>query len=62
VSVAWIDGLAFAGNALIAHHPLSFWRIARYPLDPTWRRIEGRQLLEANTPDGAYVDDRRSRR
>ncbi len=52
INVAWIDGLAFAGGALIAHHPLSFWRIARYPLDPTWRRIEGRQLIEANTPDG----------
>jgi ribosomal protein S18 acetylase RimI-like enzyme len=52
VNVAWIDGLAFAGGALIAHHPLSFWRIARYPLDRGWRRIEGRQLLEANTPDG----------
>jgi sugar lactone lactonase YvrE len=52
VSVAWIDGLAFAGGSLIAHHPISFWRIARYSLDPSWRRIEGRQLLEANTPDG----------
>jgi sugar lactone lactonase YvrE len=52
VNVAWIDGLAFAGGALIAHHPLSFWRIARYSLDPSRRRIEGRQLLEANTPDG----------
>lgn len=52
VSVAWIDGLAFADNSLIAHHPLSFWRIARYRLDPSWRRIEGRVLLEANTPDG----------
>jgi outer membrane protein assembly factor BamB len=52
VSVAWIDGLAFAGGALIAHHPLSFWRIARYRLDPSWRRVEARQLLEANTPDG----------
>jgi hypothetical protein len=52
VNVAWIDGLAFAGGALIAHHPLSFWRIARYSLEPGCRRIEGRQLLEANTPDG----------
>jgi sugar lactone lactonase YvrE len=52
VNVASIDGLAFADGALIAHHPLAFWRIARYPLDPTWRRIEGRLLLEANTPDG----------
>jgi sugar lactone lactonase YvrE len=52
VSVAWIDGLAFTGGALIAHHPLSFWRIARYELDPTRRRITGRTLIEANTPDG----------
>lgn len=52
VNVSGIDGLAFAGGALIAHHPLSFWRIARYPLDPAWRRIVGRQLLDANTPDG----------
>lgn len=52
VNVSGIDGLAFANGALIAHHPLSFWRIARYPLDPTWRRIVGRRLLEANTADG----------
>jgi sugar lactone lactonase YvrE len=52
VGVSGIDGLAFAGGALIAHHPLGFWRIARYPLDPTWRRITGRDLIEANTPDG----------
>ena len=52
INVAWIDGLAFAGDALIAHHPLSFWRVARYPLDPKRRSIVGRQLLEANTPDG----------
>jgi sugar lactone lactonase YvrE len=52
VNVAWIDGLAFADDALIAHHPLAFWRVARYRLDSTWRRIEGRLLLEANTPDG----------
>lgn len=52
ISVAWIDGLAFTGGALIAHHPLSFWRIARYSLDPSSRRITGRQLLEGNTSDG----------
>jgi hypothetical protein len=52
VSTAWIDGLAFANGALVAHHPLTFWRVARYSLDPTWHRIVGRQLLEANTPDG----------
>ena len=52
VNVAWIDGLAFTNGALIAHHPLSFWRVARYPLGPGWRSIVGRQLLEANTSDG----------
>jgi sugar lactone lactonase YvrE len=52
VNVSGIDGLAFANGALVAHHPLSFWRIARYPLDRAWRRIERRELLEANTPDG----------
>jgi hypothetical protein len=52
VNAAWIDGLAFADGTLIAHHPLSFWRIARYQLDPTWRRIVSRELLEANTADG----------
>lgn len=46
-----IDGLAFAGGALIAHHPLSFWKVARYPLDDTFRRITGREQIEANTPD-----------
>jgi sugar lactone lactonase YvrE len=51
VNVSGVDGLAFVNGALIAHHPLSFWRIARYPLDAAWRRIEGRELLEANTPD-----------
>ena len=50
--VSGIDGLAFVGRALIAHHPLSFWRIARYELDPTLRRIVRRTLIEANTPDG----------
>jgi len=46
-----IDGLAFVGDALIAHHPLVFWRIVRYRLDPAYRAITGRELLEANTPD-----------
>ena len=32
--------------------PAVLLRIARYPLDAAWRRIQGRQLLEANTPDG----------
>ena len=52
VNVTGIDGLAFHANALIAHHPLSNWRIARYTLDPTHQRITGRRLLDANTPDG----------
>ena len=26
--------------------------MARYPLDERWRRIVGRELIEANTPDG----------
>ncbi len=52
VNVSGIDGLAFDGGSLIAHHPLSFWKIAKYSLDPTWRRIQARQLIEANTPDG----------
>jgi hypothetical protein len=52
VNVTGIDGLAFHANALIAHHPLSNWRIARYTLDPTYQRITGRRLLDANTPDG----------
>jgi sugar lactone lactonase YvrE len=52
VSVSGIDGLAFVDGALIAHHPLSFWRVARYELDAERRRIVSRTLIEANTPDG----------
>jgi sugar lactone lactonase YvrE len=52
IGVSGIDGLAFADGALIAHHPLSFWRIARYELDRALRRIVRRTLIEANTPDG----------
>jgi DNA-binding beta-propeller fold protein YncE len=52
IGVSGIDGLAFVDGALIAHHPLTFWRIARYELDPTFRRIARRTLIEANTPDG----------
>ena len=52
LNVAWIDGLAFDDGALIAHHPLNFWRVARYTLDPSWRAITGRELIEANTADG----------
>ena len=51
INVSGIDGLAFHRNELIAHHPLSYWRIARYSLDPAWQRITGRRLIEANTPD-----------
>lgn len=46
-----IDGLAFSGGALIAHHPLTFWKIARYPVDARFRRIVGREIIAANTPD-----------
>jgi hypothetical protein len=52
VALSGIDGLAFHDGALIAHHPLSFWRIARYELAPDFRAIRGRRLLEANTADG----------
>lgn len=52
IGVSGIDGLAFVDGALIAHHPLTFWRIARYELDTTLRRIVRRTLIEANTPDG----------
>ena len=50
-SMSGIDGLAFQAGALIAHHPLSFWRIARYELTPDFRAIRSRRLIEANTPD-----------
>jgi hypothetical protein len=52
IGVTGIDGLAFVDNSLVAHHALSFWRIARYELDTTRRRIVRRTLIEANTPDG----------
>jgi sugar lactone lactonase YvrE len=51
VSVAGIDGLAFADGALIAHHPLAFWRIARYDLDPSMRRVTAKTVIEQSTPD-----------
>jgi sugar lactone lactonase YvrE len=50
-NVSGIDGLAFHRNALIAHHPLSYQRLAKYSLDPSWQRITARCLIEANTPD-----------
>lgn len=52
VVVSGIDGLAYYGGALIAHHPLANWRIARYSLDPARKRIVERTLIEANTEDG----------
>ena len=51
INVTGIDGLAFVGDALIAHHPLGYWRIARYALGPGHRRITGRVLFEHMTPD-----------
>jgi DNA-binding beta-propeller fold protein YncE len=51
IAVTGVDGLAFTGNSLIAHHPLAFWRIARYPLDAGHRAIVGRELIESGTPD-----------
>ena len=51
LNVTGIDGLAFSSGGLIAHHPLAFWRIARYELDPSFRRIIGRTVIERSTPD-----------
>ena len=51
VNLTGIDGLAHAGDALVAHHPLAFWRIARYRLDANARRIVGGDFFERNTPD-----------
>ena len=51
LNVSGIDGLAFSGGGLIAHHPLSFWRVVRYELDPSFRRIVGRKIIERSTPD-----------
>ena len=51
INVMGIDGLAFTSNGLIAHHPLSYWRVARYELDPAHKRITGRTMIEANTED-----------
>jgi len=45
-----IDGLAFHEGSLIAHHPLAFWRVARYQLDPAHRSVVRRDLIEWNTP------------
>jgi hypothetical protein len=52
VNVSGIDGLAFHEGGLIGHHALGFWRIARYELDRSYRRIVARKLIERSTPDG----------
>ncbi|HYC52785.1 MAG TPA: hypothetical protein VEB19_16850 [Gemmatimonadaceae bacterium] len=52
LTVSGVDGLAFHEGSLIAHHPLQFWRVARYHLDGSLRRITRRTLIEANSPDG----------
>lgn len=63
-NTAFIDGLAFHDDALIAHHPLSFWRVVRYRLDREHRAITGREVIEWNTPHsrtsttGEVVNDR----
>lgn len=51
INVTGIDGLSFFHNTLIAHHPLSNWRIARYSLDKSMKGITDRQVIDANTPD-----------
>ena len=51
-NIAHIDGLAYHEGALIAHHPLSFWRVARYRLDRAHRAVVARELIESNTPHG----------
>jgi DNA-binding beta-propeller fold protein YncE len=70
INAAGVDGLAFvaggaaAGDVLVAHHVLAFWRIARYRLNADHTAIVGRELIEANTPDsrtattGAVAGDR----
>ena len=63
-NIAHIDGLAYHDGALIAHHPLAFWRVARYRLDAAHRAVIGRELIEWNTPHsrtsttGEVADDR----
>lgn len=51
INVTGVDGLAFVPNGLIAHHPLSYWRVVHYSIDGTHRRITGRTVIEVNTPD-----------
>lgn len=51
INVFGIDGLAFVPGGLIAHHPLSYWRVVHYSIDGEHRRITGRTIVEFNTPD-----------
>jgi sugar lactone lactonase YvrE len=51
INVFGVDGLAFARNGLIVHHPLSYWRVVHYAIDPEFRRITGRTIIEMSTPD-----------
>jgi len=51
INVFGVDGLAFASNGLIVHHPLSYWRVVHYAIDPGYRRITGRTIIEMSTPD-----------
>jgi DNA-binding beta-propeller fold protein YncE len=51
IDMSGIDGLAFADGALIAHHPLAYWRIARYEMDAEFRRVLRAEFIERNTPD-----------
>ena len=51
INVFGVDGLAFASNGLIVHHPLSYWRVVHYAIDPAYRRITGRTIIEMSSPD-----------
>jgi sugar lactone lactonase YvrE len=51
INVASLDGLAMTGTTLIAHHPLSYWRIATYSVDAGLTRIVRTDFIERNTPD-----------
>lgn len=51
VNTSWIDGLAFARGSLIAHHPLAYWRVVRYRIDPQFRRVTSAEIIERSSPD-----------
>jgi len=51
INLTGMDGLAFAADGLIAHQPLSYWRVARYELSADRRRVTGRTIIEVNTAD-----------